>query len=151
MDELVDQHRTDPVVRGWADAVHALYQRACACPATEATARRQARQAYETELGALCAPFTGVAEAPQRVLCERITKHLSELFVFVEDPAVPSTTNAAERSLRHLVISRKISGGTRSAAGTATTMTLATLFGTWRLHGLNPLPECRALLAQPQL
>ena len=70
-----------------------------------------------------------------------------ELFVFVEDPAVPATNNAAERSLRHLVTTRKISGGTRSAAGTATKMTLATLFGTWRLQGRDPLAACRALLA----
>ena len=84
-------------------------------------------------------------------LCERITTHLRELFVFVEDPAVPPTNNAAERSLRHLVTARKISGGTRSPAGTATKMTLASLFGTWRLQGLDPLAECRALLAQSQV
>lgn len=146
--DLVEQHRTDAAVRGWADGVHGLYQRATA-PAP--IIRRQRRQEYEADLGALCAPFLGVAAAPQRVLCERITKHLSELFVFVEDPAVPPTNNAAERSLRHLVTARKISGGTRSKTGTATKMTLATLFGTWRLQGRNPLVECRALLAQPQL
>ena len=28
---------------------------------------------------------------------------------------------------------------------------LATVFGTWRLQGLNPLTECRALLSSPQL
>jgi hypothetical protein len=49
------------------------------------------------------------------------------------------------------VTSRKISGGTRSATGTATKMTLAALFSTWRLHGLDPLAQCRALLAHPQL
>ena len=149
--EVAESHRDDVLVHGWADAVHALYQRACACPAREATARRQARQAYEAELGALCAPYLGVAEAPQRVLCERMTKHLGALFVFVEDPDVPATNNAAERSLRHLVTARKISGGTRSPAGTTTKMTLASLFGTWRLQGLNPLVECRALLAESQL
>ena len=154
VDEVVDQHRTEPAVRGWADAVHALYQRATSSAAASDThprARRQQRQAYETELGALCAPFVGVAAAPQRVLCERITKHLPALFVFVEEPNVPATNNAAERSLRHLVTSRKISGGTRSARGTATKMTLASLFGTWRLQGLNPLDQCRVLLANPQL
>jgi hypothetical protein len=150
--ELVGQHRMDAGVRGWADAVHALYQRALAAAAPpDAAARRQARQGCEAELGALCAPYLGVAEAPQRVLCERMTKHLAALFVFVEHPAVPATNNAAERSLRHLVTTRKISGGTRSEAGTATKMTLASLFGTWRLHGLDPLAECRALLAQSQL
>ena len=98
---------------------------------------RRARRRWS----ALCAPYLGVAEAPQRVLAERMDKHLGELFVFVEEPDVPATNNAAERSLRHLVTGRKISGGTRSAAGTATKMTLASLFGTWRAQGLDPLAE----------
>ena len=67
--------------------------------------------------------------------------HIKELFVFV---------NAAERSLRPLVISRKISGGTRSERGTDTKMTLASLF-TWRAQGLNPLLACRELLVSPQV
>ncbi|MBI2756800.1 MAG: transposase [Chloroflexi bacterium] len=41
------------------------------------------------------------------------------------------------------VIQRKISGGTRSAAGTRTLCTLATLFGTWRARNLDPLQACR--------
>jgi len=151
VDEVVDQHRDDPSLRGWADAVHALYQSAKAFHHPDPGSRRQARQHYEARLAALCAPYLGPTEAPQRVLCERMSKHLSALFVFVEDPAVPSTNNAAERSLRHLVTTRKISGGTRSAAGTATKMTLASLFGTWRLQGLDPLAQCRALLTNPQL
>jgi Zn-finger nucleic acid-binding protein/uncharacterized coiled-coil protein SlyX len=152
VDELTEQHRDDAAVRGWGDAVHALYQRATAEAADGNPAHaRQRRLCYEAELGALCAPYLGVADAPQRVLCERMTKHLAELFVFVADPAVPATNNAAERSLRHLVTTRKISGGTRSPAGTATKMTLASLFGTWRLQGLNPLVACRALLADSQL
>ena len=64
---------------------------------------------------------------------------------------VPSDNNAAERSLRHLVISRKISGGTRSEQGTESKMTLASLFGTWRAQGLNPLAACRQLLVSPLL
>jgi transposase len=154
VDDLAAQHRADAVVRGWADAVHALYRRATADaaePGRDPRLRRQQRQAYEAELGALGAPFLGQDTAPQRVLAERITKHLDALFVFVEDPDVPATNNAAERSLRHLVTSRKISGGTRSPAGTATKMTLATLFGTWRLHGLNPWDQCRALLTESQV
>lgn len=154
VEELTEQHRDAAVVRGWADAIHALYQRATASAAAadrDPLIRRQQRRGYEAELGALCAPFVGVAASPQRVLSERMTKHLSALFVFVEDPIVPPTNNAAERSLRHLVTTRKISGGTRSNAGTATKMTLATLFGTWRLQGLDPLVECRALLTKSQL
>ena len=138
-------------MRGWADAVHALYHRATAFAHPDFPVRRRERQACEAAAAALCAPYLADTQAPQRVLCERIVKHVADLFVFVEDPTVPPTNNAAERSLRHLVTARKISGGTRSAAGTATRMTLATLFGTWRLQGLDPLAECRALLASPQL
>ena len=152
IEELVAQYRSDTTGRGWADGVHALSQRATAdLPDPDPARRRRARQGYEAALATLCAPYLGVADAPQRVLCERMEKHLAELFVVVEHPEVPPTNNAAERSLRHLVTARKISGGTRSAAGTATKMTLATLFGTWRLQGLDPLAQCRALIASPQL
>ena len=151
VDDLAAQSAQDVAVRGWAASVHALYQRATAFTHPDPAVRRRQGQAYEAELGALCAPWLKQPQAPLRVLCERITRHRSELFVFVADPAVPATNNAAERSLRHLVTTRKISGGTRSAEGTATKMTLATLFGTWRLQGLDPLAECRALLANPQL
>jgi len=83
-----------------------------------------------------------------------MARHLHELFVFVVNAQVPADNNAAERSLRgcppgSMVTSRKISGGTRSAVGSATKMTLATLFGTWRLQGVNPLAACRALLLSP--
>ena len=110
-----------------------------------------AQRGYERELQALCQPYEQDPMAAQGVLCRRILAHLPELFVFVADPRVPSDNNAAERSLRHLVTCRKISGGTRSAAGTSTKMTLASLFGTWRAQGLNPFRECHRLLATPQL
>ena len=70
--------------------------------------------ALEKKLLALCHPFSNDQAAPQAKLCRRIERFIKELFVFVSHPDVPSENNAAERSLRHLVISRKISGGTRS-------------------------------------
>ena len=82
------------------------------------------------------------------MLCRRIQKYLPELFTFVLDPALSSTNNAAERSVRPVVCQRKISGGTRSPEGTHIFTTLATLFGTWRARGLDPLVACRSLLAQ---
>jgi hypothetical protein len=157
--DLVIAYPSDAGVRGWADAVGALFARAQAVTG-DAAARRVAAQTLRTDLAAMCAPYlpTDGTAAPgpapavprQRGLCQRIEKHLADLFVFVADPAVPATNNAAERSLRHLVVSRKISGGTRSPAGTAAKMTLASLFGTWRAQGLNPFTECRHLLAAPQ-
>ena len=103
----------------------------------------------EEKLMVLARPFLKDPLAVQAKLCRRMERFIKELFVFVSDPAVPSDNNAAERSLRHLVTSRKISGGTRSGQGTDSKMTLASLFGTWRARGLNPLLECRRLLNFP--
>ena len=54
--------------------------------------------------------------------------------------------NLAERSVRPLVIARKISGGSRSPKGSDTRMGLASLFGTWMAQHLNPFHQCLALL-----
>ena len=139
-----------PLAR-WADAVHGIYDRAKAFTHHQQKPRRTAQLALERQLLALGQPFRHGPSATQAKLCRRIERHIKELFVFVAEPAVPSDNNAAERSLRHLVISRKISGGTRSEQGTESKMTLASLFGTWRAQGLNPLAACRQLLVSPRL
>ena len=83
-------------------------------------------------------------------LCRRIERYVTELFVFVAVPGVPSENNAVERSLRHVVTTRKISGGTRSKQGTNSNMALASVFGTCRTRELNPLVQCSQLLVSPQ-
>jgi transposase len=146
---LGDRHPADAGLRAWADRVHAIFDRARRVAGPDA-ARRRAQRQCEADLLAACQPYLDAA-VPQAVLCRRIAKYLPELFTFVGDPAVPTTNNAAERSVRPVVIQRKISGGTRSPAGTSTFTTLASLFGTWRARGLDPLSACqRLLLAQPQ-
>ena len=154
--DLRVRHPTDAELVTWATKVQALYARALAdaqalagTPA-ETPARQRLRQTLMAELLALCQPALAEETAAQAGLCRRIDKHLASLFVFVLDPAVPATNNAAERSLRHLVIARKISGGTRSKEGTATKLALASLFTTWRLRGRDPYAACLALLASPQ-
>ena len=62
---------------------------------------------------------------------------------------LPADNNLAERSLRLLVILRKISGGTRSGQASKMRLTLAGLLGTWQARGLNPFSECLATLQQP--
>ena len=138
-----------PLAR-WADAVHGIYDRAKACTPPQAKRRRTAQLALERRLLALCRPFRNDPLAVQARLCRRMENHIKELCVFVAEPDVPGDNNAAERSLRHLVISRKISGGTRSEQGTQSKMTLAAIFGAWRAQGLNPLAACRQLLISPQ-
>ena len=146
-----------PLAR-WADAVHRLYTGAKAFTHPQARRRRTAQLALERQLLAVCRLYLTDTSAAQSRLCRRIQRHIKslprtgcgELFVFVAEPEVPADNNAAERSLRHLVISRKISGGTRSEAGADSKMTLASLFGTWRTQGFNPLAACRQLLTFPQ-
>ena len=60
-----------------------------------------------------------------RVLCQRVERFLPELFTFVAEPLASADNNAAERSLRPPVVSRKISGGTRSGQGSETKSILA--------------------------
>ena len=119
-------------------------------PTRRSRQRRLAGLALEQHLLARCRPYLDDPTSAQAKLCRRVEKHIKELFIFVAEPEVPPDNNAAERSLRPLVISRKISGGTRSQQGTETKMTLASIFGSWRAQGLNTLFACRQLLASLQ-
>ena len=137
----------------WAEAVHQLYTEAKTLVTSQVGQGRRAQLTLEEKLLALCRPFLNDPLAVQGKLCRRMERFIKELFVFVADPAVPPENPPqadAERSLRHLVTSRKISGGTRSDQGTNSKMTLSSLFGTWRARGLNVLLQCRQLLTSPQ-
>ena len=149
--DLKGLYPEDAGLAQWAEAVHQVYTEAKASVLPRAQPGHRTQLMLEEKLMVLARPFLKDPLAVQAKLCRRMERFIKELFVFVSDPAVPSDNNAAERSLRHLVTSRKISGGTRSGQGTDSKMTLASLFGTWRARGLNPLLECRRLLTSPQL
>jgi hypothetical protein len=147
--ELQLLYPEDPDLSGWAVSVHQIYAAAKDAVCPQVQQRQHAQLEFERRLLDLCRPFLNDTLAVQSKLCQRIERFIKELFVFVANPAVPADNNAAERSLRHLVTSRKISGGTRSGLGTSTKMALASLFGTWRARGLNPFLQCRQLLISP--
>jgi transposase len=148
--DLKALYPADRALARWAARVHGVYTRAVAYRGRDHRARHQARRRFEQQLQRCCAPYADQPAAAQRKLCARILRHLEELFVFVAEPMVPPDNNGAERSLRHLVTSRKISGGTRSPQGTDTKMVLSSLFGTWRAQRVNPYLACHQLLAHPQ-
>ena len=158
--DLKARYPKDSRLLRWAAAVHKIYAAAKSFSHPDAGQRRRTQLGLDRKLLARCRPFLDDPAAVQSKLCRRIEKFIKslprtrfwELFVFVAEPAVPADNNAAERSLRPLVISRKISGGTRSQAGTDSKLTLASLFGTWRARGLNPLTPalyCSLPLAGP--
>ena len=77
---------------------------------------------------------------PCCTLAKRLLSYQDELFQFVLVPGLPADNNLAERSIRPLVIIRKISGGSRSVEGTKTRFKfpLASLLHTWAARTLTP-------------
>ncbi|MGH3801802.1 MAG: IS66 family transposase [Pseudonocardiaceae bacterium] len=149
--DLIVTYPDDASLAGWATAVRAVYDDARTFTSPDPRALSAAQARFQERLLLLCDPFATDPTALQARLCRRIQRHSDELFVFVAHPDVPSDNNAAERSVRPLVTSRKISGGTRSDQGSHTKMTNASLFGTWHVRGLNPFDQCFQLLAAPQV
>jgi hypothetical protein len=153
--ELKEKYPHDEPLFSWAASVKEIYEAAVAwaehgpdahlSPRKQSLARVAQQHAFEQQLWHVCQPYVGTL-TPQHTLCERVERFLPELFVFVAVPGVPSHNNLAERSVRPLVIARKISGGTRSPKGSQTRMGLASLFGTWMAQHLNPFHQCLATL-----
>lgn len=73
-------------------------------------------------------------------------RDVESLFRFVTDPNVDPTNNISERELRHLVIIRKISNGSRSARGAHATAMLLSVIQTLRMNKKNPLLEMQEIL-----
>jgi transposase len=144
--KLKEAHPDKHDVVEWAQFVTDVYERAKGFETEIPRQRLEAKMILERQLMSLALPYLG-SQKPQKILAHRIEKHLAELFLFVEDPRVPSDNNAAERSVRPTVIARKISGGTRSEKGSTTRMILMSLFGTWRLRGMDTMSECHDMLA----
>lgn len=153
---LAAEHPADEPLAAWIAAVRMIYQAAMAArPAEEdgmtpqAMQRRSRRaRGYEQQLLLLC-PEHVAADRPEVTLSKRIRRYSSELFTFVRELDVPPTNNAAERAVRPLVIARKISGGTRSATGSTTRMTLASVAQTAVLRHLDHVAVWQQLLLTP--
>jgi hypothetical protein len=140
----------------WVEGILTVFEQARAArpPAEEGStpqavrAREERARRCEALILLLC-PAEPEPSLPYATLAKRLRKHLDELFTFVRDPLVHPTNNAAERSLRPLVIARKVSGGTRSPAGSTTQMVLYSLCATARMQRQNPTTVCQQLLLAP--
>jgi len=154
--QLKERYPQDPTLAKWAQGVREVYDRAQAYPGPDPRLSGVVQQAqrvkqqwqYQQQLWSICQPHVRT-EAPMSVLCQRVERFLPELFTFVAEPQVAADNNAAERSLRPPVVSRKVSGGTRSEQGSETKSILASLFGTWRLQGRDPYQAVRQTLTRP--
>src|SRR5262249_31285371 len=89
--DLVAQHPRVAAVRGWADAVHALFARARGFASDDPGARRRATQAFQTELAALRAPYLPAAPPPPAPGAEDGTAAAEEAGSVLAQPPPPVT------------------------------------------------------------
>jgi transposase len=155
INNLSEEYPKDKLLKMWAQDIHRLYERSKQytgppdnIPLGLQEQMRERKEAYfKKQLTDICNPYLD-KQTVFSTLNARALKYISELFTFIRFPNVLPDNNAAERILRHTVVSRKISGGTRSEKGSETKSILASLFGTWRLQKLNPFEQTKLLLLQ---
>ncbi len=81
-----------------------------------------------------------------RQLAERIKKYLDDLVVWLRNPAVDPTNNAAERALRGAVVTRKTSFGSRSKRGAQAFARMLSIIMTWQRQGKDFLTTAHQAL-----
>ena len=82
-----------------------------------------------------------------RALAREILHDWEAVTAFVKNPELPPTNNEAERALRHSVIIRRISYGTRTPEGSKAFSALISVIETCRLRGINPWPYIAEVIA----
>jgi len=80
------------------------------------------------------APVKGWLADAQR-LANRIQRHWTEWFTFLDYPEVKADNNDAERALRPVVVHRKVTGGVRSDWGAQLLAQMFSFLETVRLQG----------------
>ena len=100
------------------------------------------RQQHAEQLNALwrlCLTHVDAAHEKTRALARELLNDFDTFWVTLDHPELPLTNNDAERALRHWVIARRISQGTRTAQGSRTVAVLASVIETCRSirGGLN--------------
>jgi hypothetical protein len=151
--ELKENHAETAEIVTWAENVRQLYEDGLAWLEKNPKATAEERQVEYDDLfkraGDLGLKYAMSYDHPCCALAKRIMRHQDELFQFVLVPGLSADNNLTERSLRPLVILRKMSGGSRSEEGSKTRLTLATLFSTWLARDLNPFLQCLNALRHP--
>jgi transposase len=151
--KLKEEYKKHPPLNKWAKQVKQIYEEAKAYKGPDShlpiglqtQERLEKQRAFEQRLYVVCMPYVK-KNTPMSTLAARAIHFLPELFVFIRFPHVKSDNNPAERIIRHTVVARKISGGTKTPKGSETKAVLTSLFDTWQLQNLNPLEQCRLLL-----
>ena len=87
------------------------------------------------ELKALCVAYQECKHDKLKAFSRELLHDWDIIFRQLHDPLLPLTNNEAERMLRHWVIDRRLSHGTRTPEGTRTFSLLASVIATCRIRG----------------
>lgn len=95
----------------------------------------------------LCETHQNLSHEDTRKLAGELLNDWGAIMRVVDMPSQPLTNNVAERSLRHWVLLRKITFGSRTAQGSRVIALLASVIDTARLRQLNPWAFIAQVLA----
>jgi len=90
------------------------------------------------ELKALCAKYRDHQHEKTKKLARELLNDWDAIWTVLQYPHMPITNNLAEQALRHWVISRKISYGTRTRQGSRVYTILASVIDTCRQRDVSP-------------
>jgi hypothetical protein len=99
------------------------------------------REQHAKQLNALldlCLRHAEAKHEKTRALARELLNDWDTFWVVLDHPELPLTNNAAERALRHWVIARRISYGTRNRQGSRAFTLLASVIETCRQRGYSP-------------
>jgi len=109
------------------------------------------REQHAKQLNALldlCIEHAEAKHEKTRVLARELLNDWNTFWIVLDHPELPLTNNLAERALRHWVIARRISYGTRNPQGSRAFTLLASVIETCRLRGHLPWPYIAEVLRQ---
>ncbi len=90
------------------------------------------------EFCGLCEEHWDCEHEKTRALAREFWYDWDAIWCVLKDPSLPLTNNEAERALRHWVISRRISFGTRTPEGTAAFTSIASVIDTCYKRKVSP-------------
>jgi hypothetical protein len=96
----------------------------------------------------LCVDHWDCPHQKTRELAREFTHDWDAIWAILEYPLLPITNNLAEQALRHWVISRRISFGTRTSQGSRAFSLLASVIETCRKRHISPWPYLAEVLRQ---
>lgn len=96
----------------------------------------------------LCEQHRDSAHEKTRALAREFLNDWEAVWIVVAHPYLPLTNNEAERALRHWVIARLLSQGTRTEQGSRAFALLASVIDTCRRRNILPWPYLAKVIAE---